>query len=324
MSKSNDGLRPVNIRTDLAALADLIELAFTETMDNNGRAALREMRQMSRLGPGLSFLSRLNDMTLGIGMGYVWVEDGQIIGNVSIYPSGYPKDMDETFVIANVSVHPDHRRKGIARQMMIASMEHIGKRGATAILQVEADNIGAHSLYRSLGFIDERTWTQWRRTTYAQPPQLETDTSNVFLRRRRGSEAWLEYRLARRIRPQNAGGLGWLRPLVKREFKRSYWGRFADWINLRSIERIVAVTNDEVCGSIWVQNTFGSKTQLTLLVEPDHQGVYDEILLNNAVRRYGRGTLVIEHPDDEVQTKLVLQRYRFYPERTVIHMRWQE
>ncbi|PJF22038.1 MAG: hypothetical protein CUN56_08020 [Phototrophicales bacterium] len=322
MSKQKNGLRPVNVRTDLAPLADLIELAFADTMDSSGRAALREMRQMSRFGPGLAVISQLNDLALGIGMGYVWVEDGEIIGNVSIYPSGYPKDLPETYVIANVAVHPDYRRQGIARQLMLASMEHIAKCHAQAILQVEAHNTGAHTLYRTLGFVDERVWTQWRRTSYTQPPPLDPTLPEVYIRRRRKSEWEAEFQLARRIRPLDAGGLGWLRPLHPSEFKRSWWRRLIDWLSLRSVEHLVAVEDDQLIGSLWIHNSFGSSIRLTLLVEPDFQGMYDNILLHYAVKRFGRTPLVIEHPDDEHLTKMVLQQYRFHPERTVIHMHW--
>jgi hypothetical protein len=65
----SDGLRSVNLRTDLGELADLIELVFADSMDENGRAAIREMRYLSHLGAGLALVGRLNEMMLGISMG---------------------------------------------------------------------------------------------------------------------------------------------------------------------------------------------------------------------------------------------------------------
>ena len=41
-SEISQGLRPVNVRTDLAQLADLMEITFHDTMDESGRAAIRE------------------------------------------------------------------------------------------------------------------------------------------------------------------------------------------------------------------------------------------------------------------------------------------
>lgn len=50
MTNPDPHIRPVNLRTDLPTLADLIELVFAPTMDESGRAAIREMRYMSRMG----------------------------------------------------------------------------------------------------------------------------------------------------------------------------------------------------------------------------------------------------------------------------------
>ena len=60
-----NGPRPVNLRTDLGQLADLIETAFASSMDSNGRAAVREMRTMSNM-PGIGFLGGLNNLMQGM------------------------------------------------------------------------------------------------------------------------------------------------------------------------------------------------------------------------------------------------------------------
>jgi hypothetical protein len=51
-----NGLRPINLRTDLAPLADLIEIVFASSMDASGKSAIREMRYLSKIGAGLGFL----------------------------------------------------------------------------------------------------------------------------------------------------------------------------------------------------------------------------------------------------------------------------
>ena len=132
-----DGVRPVNLRSDLRPLADLIELVFADSMDNSGRAAVREMRLLSRIGVGLGLLARMNEMALGISMGFVYVKDGRLAGNVSLYPARYPADLGETWILANVGVHPDYRRGGIADALMQASVDMVRQRGATRlVLQV--------------------------------------------------------------------------------------------------------------------------------------------------------------------------------------------
>ena len=319
----NSELRPVNLRTDLAPLADLIELVFSDSMDSNGRAALREMRYLSKMGPGLPLISRMNEMAMGINLGYVWIANNNLVGNVSVYPTHMPRDMGEIWIIANVGVHPDYQRRGIARKLMVASMDMIRSRNAkSVILQVDVDNHSARNLYHSLGFIDERIWTVWQRTgSNMPPPLLEHD---VYVRRRRRSEWRDELALAHHIRPQQQGGIGWLRPTHVSQFQRSFFKQLSDWMNLRNTERLVIrpQQDDTLAASLWVDNAVGGRTKLTLLVDPRFRGYYDRVLLNTIVRRLGRSNLSIEHPDDDVITSQVLQDYQFKRQRTVVHMRW--
>lgn len=319
-----EGLRPVNLRTDLAPLADLIELVFADSMDSSGRAALREMRYLSRMGVGLNVISHVNELANGVGMGYVWVANGQIVGNVSIYAGSWPQDLGSAWIIANVGVHPDYQKRGIARQLMQTSLEAIRQRGGTlAVLQVDEDNHPARHLYRTLGFREERTWTTWRRSSSIRTPTAHY-SENVYIRRRRLGEWKTEMALANRLRPQHQGGMGWMRPLHPSLFRRSFWQTMGDWLSLRTIERLVirAAEGDRLLASLWAESSFASRTRLTLMVDPLFQGIYDDLLLNNVVRRLGRTPLTIEHPTDEHITNDVLRRYHFTPQRDVIHMRW--
>lgn len=319
---TSDGPRPVNLRTDLGQLADLIEVAFANSMDNNGRSAVQEMRVLSKMGPGLSILNSLNSLAQGMGMGYVWVADGRVVGNVSTYPSSDPN----VWVIVNVAVYPEYQRRGIAYHLMQASMDMIRQRGGRAvILQVDADNPTAQRLYLRLGFIEERAWTSWRRnTSFTMPPPFETEP-RIHITHRRADEWQAEYALAEQVRPLLMGGLGWLRPLETKAFKGSLWRQILDWVNFRSMERLIIRSENtvELLASLWVENSFGSSTtQLTLLVHPDYEGLYDEALLNTAVRRFGNNPLSIEHPSDRLATNTILRRYHFTSRRDVVHMRW--
>jgi ribosomal protein S18 acetylase RimI-like enzyme len=324
---SADGLRPVNLRTDLAPLADLIELVFQDSMDSSGRAAIREMRYLSRLGLGLSLLSRMNELAQGISLGYVWIVDGHLVGNVSVYPANWPAGLGKAWIIANVGVHPDYQRQGIATRLMQASLEMIRQRGGdTAILQVDHDNDSAQHLYTRLGFRMERSWTTWRRNTSLRPPApLSASSPNIT--RRRDSEWKAEYQLATQIRPEERGGLGWLRPLHISYFHKPLWRTFGEWLALRSVERLVIHEPDEqqIAASLWIENAVAATTtQLTLLVHPEYQGLYDEALIHLVTRRFNSAhtPLSIEHPADDETTSAILQRHHFRPQRTVIHMRW--
>lgn len=326
-SSASSGLRPVNLRTDLAPLADLIEIAFSDTMDSSGRAAVREMRTLSRVGPGLSVLLGLNDLAQGVGLGFVWIEDGRLVGNTSVYPANLPTG-GSNWIIANVAVHPDYRGRGIARKLVQASLDMIRRRSRTrptgAVLQVEADNAIAYHLYEHLGFRAERTWMQWRRSSSVRAPQ-PFEHPAFYITRRRANEWRSEYALAERLRPAAQGGLGWLRPLHPSLFRRSLIGRLRDLLSFRQMERLIIRKDGELSASMWVESAFAaSSTQLTLLVEPESDNGYAEALVNLAARRYSlHSALTTEHPADDPRMSALLQRYQFHPQRTLTHMRWE-
>jgi ribosomal protein S18 acetylase RimI-like enzyme len=326
-SAVESGLRMINLRTDLMAVADLIELVFADTMDAGGRAAIREMRHLSRLGAGLNLLAGLSEFMQGIGLGFVWIEEGKLVGNVSVYPTEWPSELGRTWVIANVGVHPDYQRRGIARKLMQAAMSLIRERGGgMVLLQVDAENAIAQSLYMKLGFVVERPWISWRRSAHLPfPPALEDPA--ITISKRHWHEWQHEYRLAQRVRSAFSGGMGWQRPLHPSLFHKPLLQRVMDWINVRGMERYVIRSKDgnHVLASMWVERAaMSSVCQLTLMVEPAYHGLYDEAMINFAVRRFcDQGShLIIEHPADEETVTHLLRRYQFRVRNEVIHMHW--
>jgi ribosomal protein S18 acetylase RimI-like enzyme len=257
-----------------------------------------------------------------MGLGYVWITDGRLVGNVSVYPA--PTQMPRTWVIVNVAVYPEYQGRGIATRLMQSTMEMIRLRGGQrAILQVDADNESARHLYLKLGFRQERAWTAWRRNSLISRP---APLSNGPLIVHRATGEWqAEYALAERVRPDELGGIGWLRPLHISQFRQPFWKQLTDWLTLQSTERLVIRSGDEtqLHAALWIENGFASpSTHLTLMVDPEYEGVYDEALLNTAVRRFGGSALLLEHPSDRDVTSALLRRYQFSPRREVIHMRW--
>lgn len=325
---TGSGPRPVNLKTDLAPLADLIEIAFADTMDSGGRAAIREMRALSRLGPGLGIVPTMNDLVIGVGMGYVWIEDGRLVGNVSIYSASLPVEAPRAWIIANVAVHPDYRGRGIARRLMQDSLASVRARSggsADVILQVEAPNAKARTLYDSLGFTNDGAFTMWRRGPSRVPDTLH-GRLGPYIARRSWNEWRAELALAQRARPEALGGIGWLRPVVPSLFRPSVRKAFNDFVNLRSKERLVVQDGDgPMTGSLWIERGFGAgAVQLTLMVDPDAREAEDVALLLTALRRFGPDhTLAIEHPADDTTVSALLERFEFRRVRTLVHMRWR-
>lgn len=320
----SDGLRPVNLRTDLRPLADLIELVFADSMDQSGRSAIREMRYLSYMGHGLGLISRLNSLALGISLGYVYVLDGQLVGNVSIYPADYPKDLGAAWILANVGVHPDYQRRGIAGRLVEASVEMIRKRkGRQVILQVNYDNRAAQRLYQRHGFIYERAWRMWRRSRFAKAPAASH--RGFPITRLRRNEWQAEFALAQEARPNSRGGLGWLMPLHRRRFHPPLWKRAANLLSLNSVEKLAARdrTTAAVVASCWLESAVSTsvlRARLFASQQTDDAAGADA-LINHVLRRYSGSTILFEHPRDDEAVSELLRHYQFKVKRDLWHMR---
>lgn len=144
-------LRPLNILKDLPAVADLIELCFSETMDNEGKRYVQDMRRASDDNSFIKWANRVADSTSLPLTGYIWEEDNQIVGNISLVP--FRHRAKKLYLIANVAVHPNYRRRGIAYALTERALLHArSKKIKDVWLHVRADNPEAILLYSKLGF----------------------------------------------------------------------------------------------------------------------------------------------------------------------------
>jgi ribosomal protein S18 acetylase RimI-like enzyme len=178
-------LRPLNVRTDLSAVADLIEMCFAHQMDSEGREYIRQLRRAADEVQRLRWLSAASEHSSIPLQGYIWEEEGRVVGNLTLIPFYWNRKW--YYLIANVAVHPDFRQRGIARQLTERALEHIRERGIDAgWLQVRDDNPIAHNLYLSLGFVERARRSTWESTdpipqnSRAQPniqitPRIERD-----------------------------------------------------------------------------------------------------------------------------------------------------
>src|SRR6185436_15007807 len=139
--KANDHpyIRPLNVLRDLPAVADLIELCFSSTMDNDGQRYLSDMRRASHDDSFLNWAAHMTETASIPLMGYIWEQDGRIIGNASLIP--FRDRGKRVYLIANVATHPDYRRRGIGRALTERSMKQARDRNAVAVwLHVRDDN----------------------------------------------------------------------------------------------------------------------------------------------------------------------------------------
>jgi ribosomal protein S18 acetylase RimI-like enzyme len=215
------GLRPVDPRADMMGMAELIEVAFAERLDEGGRRMVRSMRAFGRWGWLGWALGHLFLPPAAYPEGYVWIEGGRLVGNASLMRADLGS---KRWVLINVAVAPAFRRKGIAGAMVEACLEDTRRHGAgEVLLQVDADNHGAQELYRRLGFrltAVRGTWSRKRPRPMA--------SHDFPARRRRPGEAGDQLTLAKAVCPE---GLLWPRPLDTDVFRRSFaWGTGAHWV----------------------------------------------------------------------------------------------
>ncbi|MCW5874634.1 MAG: GNAT family N-acetyltransferase [Anaerolineales bacterium] len=180
-------LRPFDVRRDLLAVADLVELCFAPTLDSDGRQYILQMRQAARAGRWLPAQPAGLDAPL---MGMVWIEDGVLVGNLSLIPQY--RGGKTRYLIANVAVHPKYQGRGIARQLTLAALQDVRNRGRHETwLQVEHKNSIAVNLYSHIGFTEQMRRTSWR----ARPPEAATRHVGVRQRHKVDWEqqvAWLD------------------------------------------------------------------------------------------------------------------------------------
>jgi GNAT superfamily N-acetyltransferase len=218
-------LRPLNIFRDLPAVADLIDVCFSQTMDADGKQYVRDMRRAGSDNSFMQWANRAAESTSLPLTGYVWEEDGKIIGNASLIP--FRKNKQKIYLIANIGTHPEYRRRGIARSLTQRAMQHARDKNVDSIwLHVRDDNPGAIELYKKLGFVERAIRSTWQATTDANAPTLQTDFSITY----RHSRHWqTQLNWLNRIYPDY---LAWHRPWSISTLRPGFW----NWLYMLFID----------------------------------------------------------------------------------------
>ncbi len=159
--------RWIDIRRDLPEVVTLLEVAFGENLDADGRHVFAMLRRVAE-DPQAQKWYRRHEVPGAPLYGYVWEVDGRIVGNVSLVRlagRGLRR-----YLVVNVAVHPAYRRMGIARRLMEYALAYVYRRHAKEVwLQVEADNQPAINLYRGLVFEARQLVTVWRTDVPSRP-----------------------------------------------------------------------------------------------------------------------------------------------------------
>ncbi len=290
------GLRPVDPFRDLSAIADLIQTSFSDDLDQSGYAMLREMRTMGRLGAFLCYLGSPSSSLNVMLSGFVWVEDGRIVGNVTVSPSPYASDR---WIISNVAVAHEYRGRGIARGLMNAALEMVREAGGRiAALQVRDDNVVARHIYETMGF-RVVCGTVYLHNDKILPPQAP-QPSDLHLHRLSSADADNIYRLARIAIP----------PIVQAEWpvQRGYYRFGLDQLLVDQLCKLLgkvpslrlAVRDaDKLRAMVIVHSNSRNIPRVEMMVHPDERGHFEHVLVTRAlqhVHQWGGHSATAQHP----------------------------
>lgn len=83
------------------------------------------MKYFNRLWPLIRLIQKLSPPLRDVFRGYIWEEDGQMVGTSVAMRRG----STDAWIIGNVGVLPEYRRRGIARKIVKAIINLIDERG---------------------------------------------------------------------------------------------------------------------------------------------------------------------------------------------------
>ncbi len=315
------GLRPIEPHRDLKQVAALIEEVFADQLDLRGQKALSELKAMSRLGPLLWLLDRLSPEFHETFSGFVWVEEGRVVGNVTVQQSNW---RSRKWFISNLAVERAYQRQGIARELMQAAIRMARHQGGESVtLQVRADNAPALKLYRDLGFEALMGTTDLHLEKIGS---IQVVPAKGFTLRRREYSEWpKEYELAQAAIPANEQRA---RPLREEDFRKGWSDQVLDWLgDILAGRRTYRLAIDQDNRFIATLNVYaswmGGGHSLELMVHPDYRGQVEEMLITQALALLGH------YPGQGVAVKIsashqeaieVLKKYGFVEEKTLVQM----
>jgi GNAT superfamily N-acetyltransferase len=309
-------LRPLNIVRDLPGVANLVEKCFADTMDLDGQNYIQQMRRAGQDNSFLRWASRAVETASLPLSGYIWEENGEIIGNVSLIP--YHHRGKKYYLIANVAVQPEYRKRGIGRTLTEAAMQHTRQKNSNETwLHVRDDNSGAINLYRSLGFVEIA-----RRTTWQTQPGRKIQPGNFGkqISRRIKSDWPVQETWLRRLYPDM---LDWYQPISWNTFRPGFVPAVYRFMIDQDVHHWVMRTNSLPSAFLsWEANT-GRNNRLWVAIPPEpNEILLTELLVHARHQTLWREKTSLDFPAGQQQK--CFEAAGFQPQRTLLWMKMNE
>ena len=309
-------LRPLNIVRDLPSVADLVEKCFADTMDADGRNYIQQMRHAGQDNVFLRWASSAVETVSMPLSGYVWEENGEIIGNVSLIP--HRRARKKYYLVANVAVRPDHRNRGIGRALTCAAMEHaILHHADETWLQVREDNPVAIGLYLSMGFVEVARRTTWQ----AQPDRTAGTGNQVIAVTKRTAKDWpLQETWLRQLYPDL---IYWYQPMPWNALRPGIGRAIYRFMSDYEVRHWVARKNSLPTAVVSWQAIAGRNNQIWVAIPKD--GSEDSLigLLNHARHELAwQEKISLDFPAGLCQDSI--KAAGFHPLRTLMWMKSDE
>lgn len=149
-------LRELKLPDDFIPLGDLLAETFQYPENESWSVQTDEQEQIQdslknfgRVWPLIRLIQLFSPPARDLMRGYVWEEEGHRVGLTTIQRRG----ATDVWIVGTVGVLPAYRRRGIARKLIVASLDLIREHGGKkAFLGVIDGNVPAYSLYENLGF----------------------------------------------------------------------------------------------------------------------------------------------------------------------------
>jgi ribosomal protein S18 acetylase RimI-like enzyme len=308
-------LRKLDMHRDLRKVADLVELCFYDTLDPEGKQYLKEMRKAAQNASMLGWASSMIDQAPMPPSGYVWEEDGQLVGNLSLIPINLKGKRG--YMIANVATHPDYRGRGIARALTLTALDHARyHKAVSTMLQVRDDNPSAIHIYKTSGFRE-----CFRRTSWYSGPSFDESPAAVGMQvSKRRSEHWSRHRdWLKRVYPSE---LEWNIPFDWNLFRVDLLGGIYRFLSLEYPTHWSVERDHQLKGVLTWKHRNGFTDPLWLAVpeQLDDEAVW--FLLTKARKSiHQEQPLSLNLPSGMAVD--VLRQAGFYPHQTLIWMEYQ-